>query len=269
MKTLIPVVGGLSLLLAVPLLAADRPGITVGGCIPPTDGLYKATHADLRGKLERVVDRNSLLELASPRDRRLPMPMPEFLSHYWRITINGQEYRLDFGGNKELLALAEKLNGKLVHVTGSVEEILVPRYPPRGLEGTRLAIALPPLMVKFVHVKTMQPMNVESAREIVAVVAFAKLGYQGNQQDNGHYTDMKYNWEGYFVIIDGKTYRLDFGANPKLEQLALKLRRQAVVVIGQLQTGSQPSGGNPDNRFPWILVTDLQAAPVFGGRVQS
>src|SRR5262249_3167074 len=98
-KSLTPVLFGLSLVLTVPVPvpAADPADRTIflGDCVVQT--------VDIKGKLHRVKG-----QLQSDP----PIPF-----EYWELWAAGKTYYLDLRG-KELLEVAETLNGRTVVVTG-------------------------------------------------------------------------------------------------------------------------------------------------------
>jgi hypothetical protein len=252
-KTFAPMLGGLAL--SLPVLAADRPANTSG---KTADYLKKTTHVELRGKLEFVQRRPWLEERLVPLDEATPVPAALRLGH-WQLTVNGQTYRLDLGAAKNLYAQADKLKGKVVVVTGTVEEYMSHRSPRADRMDCVPDILYLPLRVKMVHVTSLQPFQLDSARETVTVEGRGKLEFQGGFLPEGR-IGIRFNpWRGYVVTIAGKQYRLDFSANAKAELTASRLCGKNVVLTGRLETRQDFSGCVPTPQ-DYIVVTDLRSA---------
>src|SRR5262249_37343615 len=117
-KKYAPALTGLSLLLALPALAADKPTPPGDGarrifCCPlVSDYLKKTTLVEIQGKLQ-LVETDFFWEWKHRNEKRrfpprFPMPQVPPRIRVWQITINGQPYDLNFGGDTELEKLAQK-----------------------------------------------------------------------------------------------------------------------------------------------------------------
>jgi NAD-dependent DNA ligase len=77
----------------------------------------------------------------------------ELLAKVWTVTANGTTYELDFGGNKCLAGMIQKLEGKTVLVTGTLETRLEPQFRDWHL----LKTGKPDLVTKhIIHVTDVQ-----------------------------------------------------------------------------------------------------------------
>jgi hypothetical protein len=183
------------------------------GCLPPPltqDYLKKTVRVEIKGKLEHVQ-----LWLEGPRDPKFPTPNIAFLD-YWQITVGGklaelQGYTLEFGERKDITDLANKLVGKMVIVTGTLEAATV---HVTGLKANED------------HVK--QTTEVEARGRLSAIyLETFKAGGFGNP-------DFVVPVAGWNFVVGGKTYNLAF-ATPELEQLARKLDDSAVILTGVME----------------------------------
>jgi hypothetical protein len=237
-KTFAPVLAGLSLVLALPALGAEEDAARIPcGCIipwpQPPEYFKKTITVEIKGKL----DRRDYSHLA---EQRLLQDATRGIVADWFITANGQTYQLDFGGNATFQALAEKLNGKTVILTGRLVEpvaILKPCleiYRPRKFQPVVVVTSLRAAEDDFVH-KT-------ETVEISGKLVFSSV------PDSMDYKDVDC-----LVSVNGKGYWLSFVGNKELRTMAHKLRGQTVVVTGTLEHR---------RTVTVVVVTSLKPAPV-------
>lgn len=101
-------------------LQGDTVTVTALKGVEKTEEFIKETvQVEIQGKLDEIVP-----------DVKFPMPgiddgllLPPWLIPSWTITVNGQQYTLDFDGNKELLKTARLLKGQRVVLTGTLEPV--------------------------------------------------------------------------------------------------------------------------------------------------
>jgi hypothetical protein len=136
----------------------------------------------------------------------------------WHITADATTYELDFGAARNLEALAGKLDGRTVILTGTREG-------------------------NVVHVKSLKA-DGPYIKETVSVVLHGKLHYVLTDAMTGKvlsthderptaYYECTRLWHG--VTIDGKLYLLDLADNKVLATDADKLAGKVVVVAGTLK----------------------------------
>jgi hypothetical protein len=129
-KTATPLVLGVVLLSGLSAPAADRTppwaeGDWCGTPVPVT----------LRGRLTRS------LEILDKKVHR-PGEIDLGFRLVWRITSGGKTYKLDFRGDKNLMDLAERLQGKNVILTGT----RLPRSGSVRVTGLRADRPVPPVI---------------------------------------------------------------------------------------------------------------------------
>jgi hypothetical protein len=111
------VLAGLACCLTLPALN----GGTAMGCLPPPlarDYLKKTVRVEIKGKLRHV---HIWLEPDDVFDPTFPkQPQTHFLD-YWEITASGKTYMLVFPERKTLTDQADKLAGKTVILTGTLD----------------------------------------------------------------------------------------------------------------------------------------------------
>jgi hypothetical protein len=226
MKMLVLVLAGMSLPFAIPFLArGDKlPSLPLAS----KDYYNETITVEIQGKLRKVIEEVwpwKLMEKADKPKFPMPSPMPKPIKiTRWEITINGTIYELDFGSNKELRDLAEKLNGKTVRLSGRLIYRLRERHFPPGLE--RPMIAYKPYKQAVVVVSALEAVEDAFVRETMNVVLRGKLE-----------VDVPFGYPvarkvATVIHVNGKTYALDFGANETLHQLAKKLNGQVVTLTG-------------------------------------
>jgi hypothetical protein len=253
-KTIAPVLTALSLLVALSALAAE-PGATrlhAGRCaIAPAvvekDYVKKTIHVKIKGTLS-AVDVNLRLE-PDLKSKDIARKRP-WLCWQWYVTANGQTYPLNFGTDQKLLALAKKLNGKTVVLSGCLQQDL-PIFPlePRAKV---LEMYRPWLLRPVVGVSRMRAAKAESVKETVTLVI------QGKLRMNGH---LGYPRQPVSLIeASGQTFVLEFG-NKTLAERGKKLDGKIVALQGTF-TGfrSFPTMCVPQApRYAVIGVGDLKA----------
>lgn len=157
-----------------------------------------------RGPFERSAPRSLAFSSFKPHvpDDRSPMPNLGPIE-VWTITAGGKTYELTFG-SEELRKLAEKLNGKVVVVTGTPRKYAI-------------------------HVACMKAEESESPREKVTTEAHAqvkRLKIYGPLGDSS---------ECWGLAINGENYELDFGGLKDLAEMTKNLSGTVVTVSGVLE----------------------------------
>ena len=193
-------------------LAPSSPTIRVTG--------FKYALVEIKGKLCKTLRipehwyHPDLFERSAPRERafaprnphvpddRFPMPNLGPIDR-WTITVAGQTYELTFD-SKDLRKLAEKLNGKVVVVTGT----------PRNYH---------------IHVTGMKAEESESAREKATTEVYGQVK---RLKINGPLGD---SYECWGLTINGETYELDFGGLKDLAEMTKNLGGTVVTVSGVLE----------------------------------
>jgi hypothetical protein len=168
------------------------PALTALSCPPPPpltpDYLKKTVHVEIKGKLSHVQ-----LDMVVPVEPRHPFD-------FWQIIAGGKTYRLDFLGGKHFFDLANKLEGKAVIVTGTLDGGVVRLSEMKADED---------------YVKWTTAVEVRGRLQSVPL----RCG-PGSKA-----------WS---VVVDGKTYSLDF-ATPELQKLAEPLDGKTAVITGDLK----------------------------------
>lgn len=191
----------------------------------------RTVHIEVKGKLERVPD-DSYIRL--PIDVLKGKPIDLAIQRLkWVVTANGQVYTLDFGGNQELLALAQKLEGQTVILSGIHETRQThlyfdwpePRVPARLLIERPMSTA--PVTEEVIKVQSLKPAHTGHIKQIVLVEMKGKLTYTGG-------ITIEQTPEGVngYLEIDGQSHPLDFG-NDKLAYRAKQMHGRTVIVTGK------------------------------------
>src|SRR5262249_35233509 len=198
-------------------------------CCPlVSDYLKKTTLVEIQGKLQ-LVETDFFWEWKHRNEKRrfpprFPMPQVPPRIRVWQITINGQPYDLNFGGDTELEKLAQKLKGKTVKLLGRLEDRTGIIRPLKGPGGRVLEICRYWPEDPVVFVSRLEAVESEYIRETVQVVLRGKL----NLNAGLGYPPVK----APAIAVNGKSYVLDFGTNLALHQLAKKLDGKTVLLAG-------------------------------------
>jgi hypothetical protein len=231
-KKYAPALTGMSLLLGLPVLAADKaaPAKNVGGCViarpAPVQNYFKKTiFVEIKGKLQQV-EIDLLMQFAEKGDRppRFPMPRLPVTRKVWQVTVNGQPYDLNFQGDTELEKLAQKLKGKTVKLVGRLEEPRDIIRPLRGPGSKILEIGRFWQENPVVFLTRLEAVEGEYVRETVQVVLRGKLNL-----------DTRFGCppvKAAAIQVNGQSYLVDFGSNQALHQLAKKLDGKTVILTG-------------------------------------
>jgi hypothetical protein len=170
---------------------ADEP--TLRNIIVPPFA-FDDVSADITGKLEMHLDFPVYVVPLSPAGgRRLPAVR-------WQIQVQGRTFDVDLGTNKDIQALASKLNGKMVVLSGSLTGNRV------RVGGLRAAAALAVPQVQI---------------EIVGTLRYSELE---------RFPVLRV-WE---VTANGQTYRLSL-PTAELQKRGQELSGRRVMVRGTLQ----------------------------------
>jgi hypothetical protein len=196
---------------------------------------------ELRGRLKRLpMDYWHLLDQrVAKQPPTEPSPHPSW--GRWEIEVNGTTYELDLGNNLLVLDRVEQLEGKLVEVTGILETVWdLPRH--------RSGPCCMPFPRDVVRVETLKAADCEFIRITETVEVRATLQY--------HQVSFL---QGYFVTVQGQTYRLDFSKNPDLWRIARQLEGKSVVVKGEVVVRRLCDISPLEALIPvhFIVVTDL------------
>jgi hypothetical protein len=164
------------------------------GCLPPPltkDYVKKTVRVEIKGKLEHV-----RMWLKGRTDAEFPTPTIDFLD-YWQITVGAKTYTLDLGERKDITELADKLAGKTVIVTGTLNGETV---QVTGLKADEDSVK--------------QTTEVEVRGRLQAVLLRCGPGSKA--------------WN---VVVDGKTYFLGL-ADAQLRPTAETLDGKDVLITG-------------------------------------
>jgi hypothetical protein len=177
------------------------------------DEFVKETiHVEIRGKLARCLEDYR----PKPKDR-CPWGKPAPTVTWWISFDGGKSYQLDFRGRRELHALAKKLDGKAVVVTGTrVGEVI----HVAGLKAEASAYR--------------ETVTVEIQGVLERVFAEFDVWLLSYPPRYGGKIKLPVGWK---ITAAGKTYTLDFTSHPELEKRASPLVNQTVVVTGRLKDG--------------------------------
>jgi hypothetical protein len=164
--------------------------VPLARCIVPDQATLTLT-----GKLQMVIRGWEEFAIWPPRKG----PRPEIVVS-WHVVVNGKTYQIDLGKSKELNALASKLNGQLVEMTG----ILV---------GESLQVS----GLKAAQASARQSARIEITGSLRSMVLerFPPI-------------------EVWQVTVAGKTYQLSLGSE-ELRRQARGLIGQRVIVRGALE----------------------------------
>ena len=156
------------------------------------------------GPFERLAPRERAFAPCNPHvpDDRFLMPNWGPIDR-WTITVAGQTYELTFD-SEDLRKLAEKLNGKVVVVTGTPRKYTI-------------------------HVTGMKADESESARDKVTTEVHSQVK---RLKINGPLGD---SYECWGLTINGETYELDFGGLKDLAEMTKNLSGTVVTVSGLLE----------------------------------
>jgi hypothetical protein len=253
-KTIAPVLTALSLFLALSALAAE-PGAArlhagrsaIAPAVVEKDYITKTVHVKIKGKLSAVDVDPRLERVLESKDAARKLP---WLCRQWYVTANGQTYRLNFGADQKLLALAENLNGKTVVLSGRLPQDwpILPLEPrAKVLENYR-----PWLHRPVVVVSSMRAARAESVKETVTLIIQGKLRMNGR---------LGYPQQPVALIeANGQTFVLEFG-NKTLAEQAKKLDGKTVALQGtftgfrSFRTMCVPQAP----RYPILWVGDVKA----------
>jgi hypothetical protein len=164
---------------------------TARGCPPPPQLTQDYVKKTVRVEIQGKL---SHLQMAVTEPR---FPKPPAVYDFWQISAGGKTYRLDFGAGKDLLDLANKLESQTVIATGTLDGTVVHLTGLKADEGS----------VK-------ETTEVEVRGRLQSLLTRCGPGSRA--------------WQ---VVVDGKTYSLDF-ATPELRKLAETLDGEAVVLSG-------------------------------------
>jgi hypothetical protein len=171
--------------------------LTALGCPPPPpltqDYLKKTVRVEIKGKLVHVHREN---DRSHPRFAMLDIAFID----YWQVVVGDRAYELDFRGGKHFFDLANKLKGKTVMVTGTLDGGVVRLTEMKADED---------------HIQ--ETTEVEVRGRLQSVLLRCGPGSKA--------------WS---IVVDGKTYSLDF-ATPELRKLAETLDGKTAVITGDLK----------------------------------
>jgi hypothetical protein len=223
------------------LQALALPIVTVHRLWPADGRTIELRKIDVQGRL-----------LPASRDLKQPSLV---------VLVNGQSYPLDFAGNQQLRERAVKLTGKTVRIKGVIETRDFCANPV--VDQTSAGLGLVVLeQGNVLVVDSIEEVQVQWIKEIKQVQVRGKLQWHGNAKGKlpGGQTIMTtkgYAWEGYYVEVDGRRYRLEVSC--KMAGYLDHFVGQTVVVDGRLVT--RFAFDLPPNPMPRmydaIVVTDL------------
>jgi hypothetical protein len=197
-----------TLLLTGLVCCLTLPALNAGtdlGCLPPPplpvqDYLKKTTSVEIKGQLSHIVS-----DCRGPQDTKFPMPNIWFFNA-WQMTVGGKTYTLTFGERKDVTELTNKLVGKTVIVSGT-------------LDGST------------VHVTGLKADD-EYVKETIEVEVRGQLQFLYTLFPNIGTNRIEKDLAGVNIVVDGKTYKLDL--MPELLKLAQTLDGKVVVLTGIL-----------------------------------
>jgi hypothetical protein len=182
------------------------------------------------------------LRIVDVKGQVLPMASPIVMGPAWQndslpslaIRVDGHTIALECDGNAALQEKVANLVGHTVRVTG----VLLHRIYHQPFEPGSKKLA-EPFSLTVLVVDTIEEIKVDSYKEVKKVLVRGTLHWQGNQKVKGPNGEMqgtkkKYAWEGYYVEVDGKQYRIE--VSNKMRGYLDPLVGQAVVVKGRLAT---------------------------------
>ncbi len=243
----------LARVLTMPVLAAaaqaePAPAARCGGCVIEHP-FTKTIRVDIQGRLSQkwvFLPSHPVHDIA-----------PRLVSH-WQITVQGKSYELDFNGGKGWNALAQKSDGRMVRVTGRLEQRIRFRNDIEAKRTLPSEIAIPrrPQSYWVVVVERFESVVEEYVREHVEFEIRGLL-----------LVDQKIGLPERVVTTltaQGQTFVLELGRGTS--RLARQLHGKTVAVKGTLAgqftllMWTCPPPNHPQPGFPIVAVRTLAAA---------